>query len=56
MGSLFAAESVQEALYVLQHEIPFAIWETFYVTLVSTALSVVIGLPLGCLLYTSRCV
>lgn len=50
MGSMFASESVQEALYVLQNEIPFAIWETFYVTLVSTALAVVIGLPLGVLL------
>lgn len=28
----------------------FAIWETFYVTVVSTALAVVIGLPLGVLL------
>ena len=50
MGSMCASESVQEALYVLQNEIPFAIWETFYVTLVSTALAVVIGLPLGVLL------
>ena len=50
MGNLFASESVQEALYVLQNEIPFGIWETFYVTVVSTALAVVIGLPLGVLL------
>lgn len=50
MGNLFASESVQEALYVLQNEIPFAIWETFYVTVVSTFLAVVIGLPLGVLL------
>lgn len=28
----------------------FAIWETFYVTILSTALAVVIGLPLGVLL------
>ena len=26
----------------------FAIWETFYVTVLSTAFSLVIGLPLGC--------
>lgn len=50
MGNLFASESVQEALYVLQNEIPFSIWETFYVTVVSTFLAVVIGLPLGVLL------
>ena len=28
----------------------FAVWETFYVTLLSTAFSLVIGLPLGVLL------
>ena len=50
MAAFLASDTVQEALYVLQHEIPFAIWETFYVTLVSTALAVVIGLPLGVLL------
>lgn len=47
---LFSADSVQMALEVIQQEIPFAIWETFYVTLLSTALAVVIGLPLGVLL------
>ena len=47
---MFASEAWQEAVYVLQNEIPFAIWETFYVTVVSTALAVVIGLPLGVLL------
>lgn len=50
MGNLFASEAVQEALSVLREEIPFAIWETFYVTILSTALAVVIGLPLGVLL------
>ena len=48
--NLFSAESVQLAWEVIQAEIPFAIWETFYVTVVSTALAVVIGLPLGVLL------
>ena len=46
----FSAESVQLAWEVIRAEIPFAIWETFYVTVVSTALAVVIGLPLGVLL------
>ena len=41
---------MQLAWEVIQAEIPFAIWETFYVTVVSTALAVVIGLPLGVLL------
>lgn len=48
--NLFSAESVQLAWEVIRAEIPFAIWETFYVTVVSTALAVVIGLPLGVLL------
>lgn len=48
--NLFSADSVQLAWEVIQGEIPFAIWETFYVTVVSTALAVVIGLPLGVLL------
>ncbi len=50
MGNLFSSQAVQEALYITQHEIPFAIWETFYVTVFSTALAVVLGLPLGVLL------
>ena len=48
--NLFSAESVQLAWEVIRAEIPFAIWETFSVTVVSTALAVVIGLPLGVLL------
>ena len=48
--NLFSPESVAQALTCLQNEIPFAIWETFYVTVVSTALAVVLGLPLGVLL------
>ncbi|MCD8017010.1 MAG: ABC transporter permease [Oscillospiraceae bacterium] len=47
---MFTSASVEEALRVLQEEIPFAIWETFYVTVLSTLLAVVIGLPLGVLL------
>ena len=48
--SILASESVQEALRILQTEFPLAIWETFYVTVVSTAIAIVIGLPLGILL------
>lgn len=50
MDKLFSSESVAQAVEVLRTEIPFAIWETFYVTIVSTALAVLIGLPLGVLL------
>ncbi|MEE0204682.1 MAG: methionine ABC transporter permease [Oscillospiraceae bacterium] len=47
---MFTSEAAAQALQVLQNEIPFAIWETIYVTVLSTALAVVIGLPLGVLL------
>lgn len=47
---LFSAEAAQLAWEVIKTEIPFAIWETFYVTVLSTALAIVIGLPLGVLL------
>ena len=45
-----ASEAVQEALLIFKTEIPFALWETFYVTIVATLMSVLIGLPLGILL------
>lgn len=47
---LFSAESVQLAWDVIKTEVPFAVWETFYVTVLSTAFAVVLGLPLGVLL------
>lgn len=47
---LFSAEAIQLAWEVFKTQIPFAIWETFYVTVLSTALAIVIGLPLGVLL------
>ena len=49
-NGLFSPESLAEALTCLRTEIPFAIWETFYVTVLSTALALLIGLPLGVLL------
>ena len=48
-SNLFSAQSVQDLTAVLP-SLPFAIWETFYMTVLSTALSLVIGLPLGVLL------
>ena len=48
-SNLFSAQSVQDLMSVLP-SLPFAIWETFYVTVISTALSLVLGLPLGVLL------
>ena len=49
-NGLISADSVAQALQCLKTEIPFAIWETFYVTVISTALAVLVGLPLGVLL------
>ncbi|MBQ3865471.1 MAG: ABC transporter permease [Clostridia bacterium] len=48
--NLFTPESLQQAWDCLCREIPFAIWETVYVTLLSTAFAVLLGLPLGVLL------
>lgn len=48
--NLFSEKSVEQALEILKNEIPVAIWETFYVTVLSTFFAVVIGLPLGVLL------
>ena len=46
----FTSEAVQEALEILRYEFPLALWETVYVTLLSTAFAIVLGLPLGVLL------
>lgn len=50
--NLFSEESIALLLDVLQNQTLFAIWETLYVTVLSTALAVLIGLPLGVLLVT----
>ena len=51
---IFGSAQVHEALEILKTEIPLATWETVYVTIVSTAISLVIGLPLGVLLVTGE--
>ena len=50
IGQLLSSEAVSEALQIIQNEFLLAIWETVYVTLLSTLFSVIIGLPLGVLL------
>ncbi|MCI6729280.1 MAG: methionine ABC transporter permease [Candidatus Faecousia sp.] len=50
LSNIFAPDKVAEALDILKTEFPLALWETFYVTILSTALAIVIGLPLGVLL------
>ena len=45
-SNLFSPDSIAELTVAMQTQFPKAIWETFYVTLLSTALAVVIGLVL----------
>ena len=47
---LFTPESLAELKTAFVSQFPMALWETFYVTVLSTALAVVLGLPLGVLL------
>ena len=48
--NIFDPQSLAQAWEVFKNEIPFAIWETLYVTVLSTAFAIVLGLPLGVLL------
>ena len=50
MSEFFQSEAFQNALDILIQQFPLAIWETVYVTILSTFFAVVIGLPLGVLL------
>ena len=50
MAEFFASDKFAESLRVIQNEVPFAIWETFYATVLSTLFARIIGLPLGVLL------
>ena len=46
-SNLFSPDSIAELTVAMQTQFPKAIWETFYVTLLSTALAVVIGASLS---------
>lgn len=50
MMEFFQSAAFLEAADVFVNEIPFAIWETLYSTVLATALAYLIGLPLGVLL------
>lgn len=50
----FTAEAWAEALAIIKSEFALAIWETLYVTVIATALAILIGLPLGVLLVTGE--
>ncbi len=46
----FQPEKLAEAWQIIQRDFPEALWETMYVTILSTFFAIVIGLPLGMLL------
>ena len=50
LDKLFAPEVIEEAVDIICTEFPLAAWETLYVTVLSTAFSILIGLPLGVIL------
>lgn len=50
MNNMFSAEKLQTAFDILKHDIPGAVFETLYVTLISTLFAFILGLPLGILL------
>ena len=50
LDKLFAPEVLEEAGLIIRTQFPLAIWETVYVTILSTAFAIVIGLPLGVIL------
>ena len=52
-NNLFSEQSIQDLISALPG-MPTALWETFYVTVLSTALSLLIGLPLGVLIVTGE--
>ena len=46
----FQPEKLAEAWQIVQRDFPEALWETMYVTILSTLFAIMIGLPLGMLL------
>ena len=50
LEKLLSNETLLEAWQVIQSHFPLAIWETVYVTILASAFSFLIGLPIGVLL------
>lgn len=49
-ANAFTPEKLQEAWEIFCNDFPLALWDTVYVTLLSTLFAIVIGLPLGMML------
>ena len=54
INSMIADGKLQEALEIIRDEMPLAIWESFYMTVIATAVAIAIGLPLGVILVTGE--
>jgi D-methionine transport system permease protein len=50
LEKLIAPEVLEEAWTIIRTQFPLALWETVYVTVLSTAFAILIGLPLGVVL------
>lgn len=50
LENILSSPTVHETLQIVKTEFLSSIWETLYVTLIATAFSIIIGLPLGVLL------
>lgn len=50
LSKFFSRESISAAWEIVKTQFPLAVWETLYVTLLSSAFAFLIGLPLGVLL------
>ena len=48
----FTPEKLEEAWHVFLTEFPLGLWETVYVTVLSTLFAIILGMPLGLLLVT----
>jgi len=49
-ANAFTPEKLQEAWEIFLKDFPLALWDTLYVTILSTLFAIIIGLPLGMLL------
>ena len=49
-ANAFTPEKLQEAWEMFLNDFPLALWDTLYVTILSTLFAIIIGLPLGMLL------
>ncbi|MBO7148356.1 MAG: ABC transporter permease [Clostridia bacterium] len=50
LEKMFSSKALSDALEIFVNEFPVAVWETLYVTVLSTAFAIILGLPLGVLL------